>query len=287
MLISRLPDDWRERRLVVPFLGAGNFYGGVGSAMLPRPLLADYTRPLVLAHRAIKGSPERLAEQVRKMPVSRPQFMATRRRLSKVVKSAAHPGNKYTVGADFLYLMRTGFNGLWRCSQKGGVNTSWGKPTPDFEVWSPHVSETVWAWHALLKRTDAILRCQDFRATLKQALAFTEPLLIFADPPYWPLQLPGLGTPGLLESVPEYRDSWDDYTPIGFSARDHADLLALLAEHLRRGAFILSTNHHHAAWEARYQAEGFGVKHFDNRRNGNSDASKRGAVKEVLFIGRP
>lgn len=280
---EHFPDDWPERSLVVPFLGGGALYWSTAQHMAGRPLIADACRPLVLSYLALALDAGAVCRVLDHMAVNKRNFGLARERLSRVNMSPLHGLGNARVCADFIFVNRCGFNGLWRVNSTGGVNVPWGKVPPTHQVLYPDVL-TDCGMH--LRTTGAVVRHQDFRATLLQALERArsgERLLVFADPPYWPLPADEGAQGGLFG--PDLKDSWTGYTAAGFGAAEHVALLQLLERLREAGAAVVSTNHWLDEWVERYRAAGFDAHPLEVRRSINRDAEGRGAVREVVFVG--
>lgn len=121
-LLSRLPADVDERRHVEPFLGGGALF----FARQPkRALLADVNPRLVATYHAVRDDVESV--------VNRLSFHALRHSKQHYLDSreAFNTGGLWSAGAEvaalFIYLNKTGFNGLYRENLKGEFNVPWGK----------------------------------------------------------------------------------------------------------------------------------------------------------------
>jgi len=279
-----MPEDWTSRSLVVPFTGGGAFYFAFGQHMAGDALLGDAVRPLVAMYTSVRDSVESVVSVLGGMKVSKPVFLRARDRLSECSKAKGPCKSSVQIAADMIYVNRCGFNGLYRTNAEGGVNTPWGKVPPDHRVL---FADALRACSDHMQLTNAEIHCRDFRLTLRAALARAqagERLLLFVDPPYWGLQDDG-ASPGLFG--PAVKESWTGYTAAGFNSQDQVDLLELLAQLRDAGAHVISTNHWNDGWIARYAAEGFEAHEMPVARTINRDASKRGAVREVILVGAP
>ncbi len=83
---------------------------------------------------------------------------------------------------DFLFLNRSGFNGMIRFNRKGGLNIPFcKKPNRFAQAYVTKIVNQVDHISRLLKVKDFIFKCQPFEDTIKQA---TSADVIYCDPPY-------------------------------------------------------------------------------------------------------
>lgn len=130
-------------------------------------------------------------------------FVAVRYNLN-----AADPASVES-SARFLFVLRAGFNGLWRENGKGECNTPYGDPKPGKDL--VRVDE-LRAIGALLKRAD--IRLGDFEATSADIRSGDA---IFCDPPYVD------------------RSAFVGYSRRGFTLKDRLRLTAWLRALDKRG----------------------------------------------------
>jgi DNA adenine methylase len=235
-------------RYVEPFLGGGAvfFYLSPKNA-----LLSDLNADLIDCYTAIKlHYPEVLKILRRHQRLhSREYYYAERVRRRRSLPERA---------AQFLYLNRTCWNGLYRVNRQGEFNVPIGTkssvllPTDDFNKTS-------------LLLQSAELRSQDFEKTLD---GVGEGDFVFADPPY--------SVKHNLNGFLKYNDSiftWDD------QIRLHNSLVKAKS----RGARILLTNANHESIRELYH--GFGERKILSRTSLLSgDATYRGSATEISFF---
>lgn len=113
----------------------------------------------------------------------------------------------------FIFLNKTGFNGLYRINSKGNYNVSFGKKKnicmPDEKALSP-VSKLL---------QDKQILCGDFESACRSAQPGD---FVFFDSPYY--------------------DTFDTYQKGGFSEEDHKRLNTLFKELTDRGVYCMLTN---------------------------------------------
>lgn len=188
-LMPRLPSDLGSgsvRRYVEPFLGGGAVFFAVAEAYSPEEsFLFDVNRELVLTYRAVQQDVERLIEELRALettylPLSdderRGFYYGLRERFNRAEGSAA--STPVARAAEFLFLNRTCFNGLFRVNSRGRFNV------PPGRYQNPRILDegNLRAVSGLLARVT--IRQGDFTESLP---VVDEQTFIYIDPPYRPL----------------------------------------------------------------------------------------------------
>src|SRR5271166_109311 len=164
--------------------------------------------------------------------------------------------------AQFIYLNKTDFNGLYRENKHGEFNAPIGK----FKT-APCVcdEENIIAWSRAMNNQGTAFYNIDF----ERLFSFAKPgTFFFLDPPYVP--------------VSDTAD-FTSYTAGGFGSEDQARLVRGLSQLDRRGAKFLLTN----AAEALPLYEGWQVTIAPVSRSINSKGAKRGKVDEILVTNYP
>jgi DNA adenine methylase len=197
-------------RYIEPFLGGGAIF----FSMQPRQaVLSDANPRLIECYLVMRDDPQGLlARLLRHQKFHGHQYYYDVR--SKNYRSAVGRA------AQFLYLNRTCWNGLYRVNLNGKFNVPKGTkstvvfPNEDFSVYSQ-----------LLRR--AVLRSGDFEGILDTAKAGD---FVFVDPPY---------------TVKHNNNGFAKYNENIFSWADQIRLQEALGRAGRRGAKILLCNAHH------------------------------------------
>ena len=126
--------------------------------------------------------------------------------------------NKYHDPLDFLFLNRSGFNGLIRFNSKGGFNVPFGhKPQRFSKAYITKIVNQVNFVHTISRNFNWSFVCQDFRETLN---GISEGDFVYCDPPY-------------VGRHVDYFDSWNE--------ENERQLFAILSQCPYK--FILSTWH--------------------------------------------
>lgn len=168
----------------------------------------------------------------------------------------------------FLFMLRAGFNGLWRENSRGECNTTWGNlhnVNKAGQRQHPRMKDLVCADElraisALLQRAD--IRLGDFAATSADARKGDA---LFADAPY----------------VDPAKGAFVGYSKGGFTLRDRQRLSAWLREMDRRGVRWTATD---AATEHTRATYGLWiVDEVDVRRSCSAKAEGRGKALELVI----
>lgn len=269
-------------RYFEPFLGSGALFldlyasGAFGS----RPaLLSDNNADLIGCYAAVARNVEHVIRELRKLAVAHEargdqhyyeirdqRFNPPRRRLRE--RPAALPA-KYlaSLAAMFIYLNRTGFNGLYRLNARGDFNVPVGRYT------NPQICDAanLRAVSTALRASNVDLRHGGFEATVTSCKPGD---FVYFDPPYAPLS---------------DTSSFTSYTAQRFSNFDQQRLQKVVIDLARRGCFVVLSNSTAPAITELYEGDraarqaGLCAHRVRARRLINSDASRRGAVEEYII----
>ncbi len=241
----QLPDY--HGRYIEPFLGGGAVFFHTAPK---RAILSDVNPNLINVYRAIKSDWRAVEAELKKLHKlhSKSFYYSERDRERRFPHSKA---------AQFLYLNRTCFNGLYRENLAGKFNVPIGTktqvimPDDDFALASKTLKE-------------ADIRCCDFSETLKFS---REGDLVFLDPPY---------------TTAHNSNGFVKYNQKMFNWDDQVRLRECVEAALSRGAKIVMTNADHRTIHELYS--GLGEPQIVSRSSvisGNS--SSRGSTTEALY----
>lgn len=237
-----------EGRYIEPFLGGG----AVFFHLQPKAsILSDLNPRLIEVYQAVRDDWKRVENELRKLQKLHSKAYYYEERSRRRLR-------KHTKAAQFLYLNRTCWNGLYRENLSGVFNVPIGSktrvllPDDDFEGVS-----------RLLKKAE--IYSGDFEDTLLEAKSGD---FVFVDPPYT--------TAHNLNGFVKYNQnifSWDD------QVRLKSSIQAAIA----RGATVALTNaDHKSIWDLYSDMEEPVIVSRASVISG--DAAKRGKTTEVLYI---
>jgi DNA adenine methylase len=174
------------------------------------------------------------------------------------------------LAAMFIYLNRTGFNGLFRLNRAGAFNVPAGRYV------NPRIcdAENLRAAAAALQMPRVTLSVAAFETTLARAEAGD---FVYCDPPYAPLSRTSL---------------FAHYTAGGFTLDDHRRLQEAVVQAAQRGAAIVLSNSSAPEIVALYGRATAGrarlrIERVPARRAINSRASQRGPIDELIITNAP
>lgn len=238
-----------------PFVGGGSVFFGLASAKrFGKAVLNDVNSELINCYRVIRDFPEELMGQVQKLPISEAIFKELR---------AKDPMSYSPVrrAARTLYLNKTGFNGLYRVNKQGKFNVPWGK----YKKPTIYVEENILACSVALNRFVS-LTSKDFVDAVREAKAGD---LVYFDPPYVELS---------------QTSNFKSYTSAGFSENDHYRLAVCFRELVERGVAVVASNSDTELVREIYKD--WEIQDVQAKRSINSKGDSRGAVSELIIIGR-
>jgi DNA adenine methylase len=270
---ERLPqglDDGSITRYVEPFVGSGAvFFALAGRHSFEEAYLFDTNPDLILVYRVVKEEVDELISLLSSLassyedaaPVGRRDFYyAVRTRFNRSTGCAA---DRVERAADFLFLNRTCYNGLYRVNRSGLFNVPFGRYT------RPRIcpAETLREASAALDRAE--IGQGDFELS---GPVIDEETFVYFDPPYRPISR---------------TSSFTGYARGGFTDAEQIRLSRFFADLDRKGARLLLSNSDptNADPEDRFFDElyrDFVVERVPARRAINSVASRRGPVRELL-----
>ena len=264
-------------RYIEPFVGSGAVFFDLQAAGRldgRRVRLADANPDLIGCYRTVRDNPDAVIRELAALEeahrargaacyydVRDERFNPSRQAMGAGAATAYTPA----LAAMFIYLNRTGFNGLFRLNRKGGFNVPAGRYANPRICDAPHIRAVARA----LSADGVVLECAPFDRVLADASAGD---FVYCDPPYAPLSR---------------TSSFAQYTADGFGPLDQVRLQEAVCAAARRGAVVLlsnsSTPEIAAAYGGRQAREaGLTLQHVRARRAINSRASLRGPVDELI-----
>jgi DNA adenine methylase len=207
-------------RYFEPFAGAASLF------FLLRPrqaVLGDACDELVATYCAIRDDVDEVLQHLRRFdPLDKELYYRVRARRS------TDPARR---AAEFIFLNRAGWNGLYRVNSRGEFNVPYGAPK------SPNLidSENLVECASLLRRRGVRIEHGDFEATLRLCAPGD---LVFMDPPY----VTSHNNNGFID-YNERLFSWADQVRLAKAAHALAD----------RGVFVMVANANHDGVLALYE----------------------------------
>ncbi len=242
-LVGRFPE--RFERYFEPFLGGGSVFLSLRPS---NAVLADQNRWLVDTYRAVRWSWRRVVAELEALPNTRRDYLQIRARDPWSLALAER-------AAQFIYLNKTGFRGLFRVNRAGRFNVPYGEY--DRRTHDPDQLRDV--ARALRGVT---LRCGDFESALSDVTARD---FVYLDPPY--VKQGG-------------HADFNRYTADQFRQRDHERLAETCRELSARGVRWLLSQSDTETVRSLY--EGFAMERVAARREINLN-SRRRDVDELLI----
>lgn len=250
-LIARRPTSFR--RYYEPFFGGGALF----FKLAPKAAsISDLNGGLVEMYRTVANDVEDVIDALAK---HRGNHSEEHYYQVRELWNQDHYATPVERAAAFIYLNKTCYNGLWRVNRSGRFNVPVGRYT------NPAIYEP-----ALLRSSAALLR----RARLQNA-PYLEAVadagkgdFVYFDPPYHPVSS---------------TSNFTSYTSSGFSEDDQAMLAETAHKLVERGATVMLSNNDTPLIRKLYK--GLRVDKVLCARAINSNASKRGAVAEVIAVG--
>ena len=265
-----------------PFLGSGAVFfdlaaaGRLGSG---RVHLHDVNADLVGCWSRLRDNPDAVVEGLRKLEVGYRRapgdhfYRIRNRRFNparqKIMNGTSPSAEGYTaeLAAMFIYLNRTGYNGLFRLNSSGLFNVPRGRyknPRICDEDNLRRVSSTLSALGVEIEHAP-------FDTVLRSARAGD---FIYFDPPYAPLSTTAQFT---------------SYTSDGFGSEDQERLQQVMIDLAKRKCHVVLSNSTAPEiamlYDGNAEAEKVGLRAHTvpARRNINSNASRRGHVDEYII----
>ncbi len=244
-VVDLLPGNFNVYREA--FLGAGSLY------FLLQPdkaVLSDICIDLVETFSAVRDNVSAVLRYLSMFDPSEEAYYKTRKNRSQ---------GRFKYAAEFIYLNKTCWNGLYRVNSEGLFNVPYGRNESGIIV-DPN---NLRACANSLRSRGVSLKICDFEENLKEA---KQGDLVYLDPPY----VTGHNNNGFI-AYNETLFSWDDQVRL---ARVATTLV-------QKGVHVIVSNADHAEIINLYQ--NFTVKRFLRSSTLASDIKKRRQISEVLF----
>ncbi|MGK3988471.1 DNA adenine methylase [Sorangium sp. So ce136] len=232
-----------------PFLGGGALFFHLRP---DRPILSDSNSRLIRTYRGVRDNVEQVIHLLQSYPHDKKFYLKFRQ--SKDIDNATDT----ELAAWFIYLNRTGYNGLYRVNRKNIFNVPFG----DYD--NPKICDpdNLRICSQLLQRADIALA--PFDTVLDRAKSDD---FVYFDPPYVPLSA---------------TSSFTSYTSDGFGSEDQRRLRDVALQLKKKGVHVLLSNSSAKAVYELYSSH-FEVIPVYAKRAINCKGSARGRVRELLM----
>lgn len=237
-----------------PFVGGGAMFFD----LLPkRAFLSDMNLELVTTYNVIKNNADVLIKKLKEHKKKNNKEYYLKIRSQKVEKLS-----DVNIAARFIYLNRTGFNGLYRVNRSGEFNVPYANNKNPLICDEKNLRKA----HDAMKHTKIFH--QDYKKVLEKARKGD---FIYFDPPYYPVSK---------------TSAFTSYTKEGFLEKEQAELRDVFVKLHKKGCYVMLSNSDTPFINKLYSGLGKEVtinKVFAGRAI-NSRGSGRGKIKEVVVI---
>jgi len=233
-----------------PFVGGG----AVFFDLLPKHAeLSDTNRELVVTYNVIKDNVDSLIKSLKKHIYNKEYYLGVR-------AQDINELSDIEIASRFIFLNRTGFNGMYRVNKSGQFNVPFGRYR------NPLICDE----NNLRKVSEALqgitITHRDYKDVLELAKIGD---FIYFDPPYYPLNP---------------TSSFTAYTAKGFFEKEQIELRDTFVKLHERGCFVMLSNSDTPFINELYsELEGVSINKIIAGRAINSKGSKRGKINEVLI----
>ena len=233
-----------------PFVGGG----AVFFDLIPKyARLSDLNHELITTYQVIKNDVESLISHLQRHQVSKDYFLKMR---SMNIADL----NNIEIASRFIFLNRTGFNGMYRVNKKGQFNVPFGKYS------NPLICDEANLRRASQALQSVTIEHADYQSVLDYAKRGD---FIYFDPPYHPISKTA---------------SFTSYTANSFSEADQVALRDVYVELHHRGCYVMLSNSNADFVNQIYaNIPGVKINKVLASRAINSNTTKRGKIKEVLI----
>jgi len=239
-------------KYIEPFVGGGAIF----FYLLPkRAILMDINQELINVYNVIKNNIKALIKSLKKH-VNKREYYYKIRNLDREPSIYENLSNVEKASRT-IYLNRCCYNGLYRVNSKGQFNVPFGRyKNPQFCD-----EKNLIAVHKALKNVEIV------NASFEKCLDFAEKNdFIYLDPPYVPIS---------------NSSNFTSYTKDSFGREDQIKLYHIFKALDERGCKVMLSNSYNEFILNLYKD--YKIKILQAKRAINSDAKKRGEIKELLI----
>lgn len=255
-IVPRLPRNFN--RYLEPFLGGASVLLSIAPDIA---LVNDLNSELINMYKVVKNYPNSLMEKldVHENKLSENYYYFIRGLDRDIgLKNLNHIYR----ASRFIFLNKSGFNGLYRVNSEGYMNVPFGKK----ETVNTYSRDNILQVSNYFNENNLSFFNKDYFVFLLENVK--EGDFVYLDPPYDPIS---------------ETSSFSAYQKTGFTREDQIQLRdACLMIH-NRGAYFMLSNSKTDFIEKIYDVDGFTINYVNARRSINSNGKLRGEVQEVLI----
>jgi len=239
--------------------------------------LTDSNRDLIACYAAVRDQPEEVIDELARLERDHHRLGSAHyykirdqrfnpERLA-ILKASQPDGYTPALAAMFIYLNRTGYNGLFRLNAGGEFNVPAGRYTRPRICDAPNLRDV----SSTLRQPGVILECRQFQDVVKAAKAGD---FLYLDPPYAPVSRTA---------------NFTNYTASRFGVQQQQELQQAVIALARRGCHVVMSNSTAteitALYARNYEVASAGLQTYKvpARRAINSRAMRRGPVEEYVI----
>jgi DNA adenine methylase len=197
---------------IEPFVGGGATFLRIQPS---KAIINDINKELIITYQVIKKNPQELTKLLTEYKKKHSQEF-----YEQLKKQELKNLTELEIVARFIYLNKTGYNGLYRVNNQGEFNVPWGKR----EKVKLADKENILAVSEYLNKNNCQILNQDYSELLP---LIKEGDFLFVDPPY----------------DSDNGNGFTSYTAEKFTRENQQELLNFLKECDKKGAKWLLTNH--------------------------------------------
>nr|WP_306420292.1 Dam family site-specific DNA-(adenine-N6)-methyltransferase [uncultured Nocardioides sp.] len=234
-----------------PFLGSGAVFFSCTSGRPAR--LSDTISPLINCYLQVRRDADAVADMAESWSVDSETYYKIR---------ATEFEDEVSQAAQFIYLNKTCYNGLYRENQLGRFNVPFGRPKTSRVLDRVSLAEA----SAKLAAPGVTIRAQDFEETLETCGAGD---VAYLDPPY----------------VAGHRQNgFVDYNAKLFSWEDQRRLADVCRRISTRGAAVIVSNADHPSVRELFNDEHFRLIQVSRYSSMAARSGRRGTSDELLIV---
>lgn len=259
-ILPRFPEKFGT--YIEPFLGAGSLLFALPADV--KKIVNDFNPELISTYEAIRDDLPAVLKELKMRTNSKEDYLAVR----EWDRSASFGRrSKASRAARFIFLNKTGYNGLYRVNSRGQYNVPYGAPkTVNFLQEENLRAVSAFLSATTSRGTPAVkLMTGDYRLALAQARKGD---FVYLDPPYDPLSA---------------TSAFTSYNENGFGREDQEELCRQILALTDKGVKVVLSNSDTPFIRSLYGDKNiFEVETINVRRAISAQKASRGIITEVL-----